>query len=235
MIEHRRNWLIPLLALGIAGLALVSVACSTDRAPRQSTPEDSLVNNAPAGHKGLVQIDGATSIFLPPQNVQDLVNRADAIVVGTVNDISGPVRATAYSPTASISSNGHASSSTPTPSPGITVTYYTFAPQDVMLDDDNVRTAPRLRLSGGTEALGPQLHHQYLFVLLRNPDRLSYGAENWGMIDLSKTPPQLLDGSALSYSGISDAASLRAAIESALRTRVKTPPNQWPKIPFDNN
>ena len=111
---------------------------------------------------------------LPPQNVQDLVNRGEAIVIGRVTAISEPVKELPYFTTEEDYAD--------LPEWEMVV-YLDIAIEEVLLDDGNVSDNPRLQM--GSDSASPVLDGRYLFSLHRNPDMLSYGVSaSWMALSL---------------------------------------------------
>ena len=163
------------------------------------------------------------TIFREPQDVQELVNRSHAIVIGAVSAISGTAQELPYGTSEddfdpmelSFRYSG--------------VTYYDIAVEAVLLDDGNVRAYPRLRLDGAHNPMYPQIGERFLFALGRNPDSLSYGiAADWEMLPLDGGAIRNFDGTSPGYAGVSDEASLVQAIKDAVANYDFMPPSRWP-------
>ncbi len=165
------------------------------------------------------------SLFREPRNVQDLVNRSHAIVIGTISAISDLTRELPYGTTSEDFQGemyqGYEFSTE--------VTYYDIAIEEVLLDDGNVRAYPRLRLDGAHNPAYPQIGERFLFALGRNPDSLSYGiAANWDVLPLDGGDIRNFDGTSPGYVGVTDEASLVKAIREAVPYYDFLPVNQWP-------
>ena len=139
---------------------------------------------------------------LPPQNVQDLVNRSQAIVIGAISAISEVKREIPYDTT----EQEFAKKFADVPEelrPYLEVAYYDIAIEEVLLDDGNVRAHPRLRLEPYSPL--PRIGQRYLFTMGRNPDSLSYGvAADWMTLTLGDNNIRNLDGSSPGYVGITN-------------------------------
>lgn len=164
------------------------------------------------------------TIFREPQNVQDLVNRSHAVVIGTISTISGPKKELPYGTTEEDFQDEKYQGYNPYDS----VVYYDIAIEEILLDDGNVRAHPRLRLDGPHNPAYPQIGERFLFVLGRNPDSLSYGiAADWDVLTLDGDIRNF-DGTSPGYVGVTDEASLVKAIKDVVPNHDFLPPNQWP-------
>ncbi len=168
-----------------------------------------------------------SQLKLPPQDVQDLVNRSQAIVIGTISAISGPVNELPYFTTEE-----------DFPAEDLQymyleVAYYDIAIEEALLDDGNVRAHPRLRLEPNSghnphPAL-PEIGRRYLFTMGRNPDSLSYGvAADWMTLALGGDSIRNIDGTLPGYAGVDGEASLVRAVREAVLYYDFLPVNQWP-------
>ena len=161
----------------------------------------------------------------PPQTVQELVNRSDAAVVGTVSSVSGPVEELPYDKTES--------DFTPEERPQyiIGVAYYDIELEEVLLDDGIVQDFPRLRLSGAHNSDRPQQGERFVFTLARNPDNRSYGIMADWMVLSTIDGVRNFDGSIPPYDGITDEAALLNAIRTASANHQRSPFSDWPNKP----
>ena len=167
--------------------------------------------------------------YASPNEIQDFVNRLDAIAIATVSAISEPVEEGPYQTSATSTSPGF-------PAPSITVTYYTLDLEQVLLNDGNLSSNPRLRQSGIHYDGSPQIGKRYLFGMRINPDGKSYGApREWNIIPLDSGAIHNIDGTSPGYTGVTDETSLKESIESALPNRVRLQPEQWPKVQANEN
>ena len=192
--------------------------------PPQMDPKRSIHGN-PTTSMGLP----ISAIYLPPQNIQDLVNRVDAVITGTISAIGNTASEGPYNDSQGsnpLTQSGH-------PPPTITVTYYTITIDQILLNDHNIAANPILRLGGSHSQSLPQVGETFLFALDVNPDRKSYGIiENWNLIPLDGGPIQNFDGTEPGYPGVTNEKSLISAIQNAVTTRSPSQPSDWPKIPF---
>ena len=163
------------------------------------------------------------TIFREPQDVQELVNRSHAIVIGSVSAISGTAQELPYG----TSEDDFDPAELSFMYSG--VTYYDIAVEAVLLDDGNVRAYPRLRLDGAHNPMYPQIGERFLFALGRNPDSLSYGiAADWDVLPLDGGAIRNFDGTSPGYAGVSDETSLVNAIKDAVASYDFMPPRRWP-------
>ena len=169
-------------------------------------------------HESLIE-----DFTLPPQSVQDLVNRSHAVVIGSISAISEVRGELPYGTTAE-DFQGEMYQGF---QPHMDVAYYEIAIEEVLLDDGNIRSHPRLRLE--PDPVLPQMGQRYLFTLGRNPDSKSYGiAANWMILTLSDGEFRNLDGSRAGYLSVANEASLVQAIKEAVPNHDFLPVNQWP-------
>ena len=170
-----------------------------------------------------------SAIYLPPQNIQDLVNRVDAVITGTISAIGNTASEGPYNDSQGVNQLTQAGY----PAPVITVTYYTITVDEILLDDGNIASNPILRLGGSPSESLPQVGESFLFALDVNPDLKSYGIiENWNLIPLDGGSIQNFDGVEPGYTGVTDEKSLTSAIQKAVTTRSPSQPPDWPKRPF---
>ena len=168
-----------------------------------------------------------SSIFRPARDVQDLVNRSHAAVIGTISAVSEPQVEIPYDITEEEFAERFADLEEGL-RPTIEVVYFDIAIEEVLLDDGNVRAYPRLSMEPHPPL--PRLGGRYLFVLGRNPDSLSYGIGDfsWMVLTMGDDGIRNLDGSAPGYAGVDDEASLVAAVRGAVANYDFLPPSQWP-------
>ena len=160
----------------------------------------------------------------PPQSVQELINRNHAVVIGTISAVSDLKLELPYGKTEEDFQDPKYQGFVPR----IEVTYYDIAIEEALLDDGNVRAHPRLRLSGAHNSERPQVGERFLFSLGRNPDSLSYGiVADWDVLTLDGGVRNF-DGTSPGYAGVSDEASLVAAIREAVPGYEFMPFSQWP-------
>ena len=166
---------------------------------------------------------------LPPRDVQDLVNRSHAIVIGTISAISDPVNELPY-----FTTEADFEHRPPGQLPYLEVAYYDITIEEVLLDDGNVRAHPRLRLEPNFSDQDPswtlpEMGKRYLFTMGRNPDSLSYGVSaNWMTLTLDGDSIRYIDGTSPGYVGVTNEASLVKAIREAVPNHDFLPVGQWP-------
>ena len=164
--------------------------------------------------------------YIPPQSIQDLVNRYDVVFTGAIAAVGNPVAEKPYDWDAEEEARDKSRGIPPF---RIRVTYYEIQIDEVFLDDGNLKANPRLRLSGDHSAIRPQEGERFLFVLAANPDAKSYGLNaDWNLIHLDGGAIRNFDGESPGYVGIVDEASLRSAIQEAVSSRVYLPMARWP-------
>lgn len=165
---------------------------------------------------------------LPPQSVQDFVNRSRAIVIGTVTAISEPVVKRPYD------FNPADFAGLPESQwPSIEVAYWTIDIEQVLLDDDNIEINPLLRMEPNpphrTDKPLPQLNGRYLFSLGRNPDSLSYGiSADWMILSFDGDNIRDLVGTEPGYAGVTNELSLVKSIQNAVPNHNFLPVGEWP-------
>ena len=167
-----------------------------------------------------------SAYFKPPQNIQDLVNRHDAIVVGTIAEISNPKLEKPYdwTPQDDAEAKRYGFSG-----PRILVTYYRIRIEELLLDDGVISAHPRFGLTGQHNQILPQVGERFLFALLRQPDGLSYGlSADWNLIHLDGGSIRNFDGESPNYAGVTNEATLKSALKSAIPLRVGLSIDQWP-------
>lgn len=166
-------------------------------------------------------------IFPPARDVQDLVNRSHAVVIGTISAVSEPRIEIPYDITEEEFAERFADLEEEL-RPTIEVVYFDIAIEEVLLDDGNVRAHPRLSMEPYPPL--PRVGGRYLFALGRNPDSLSYGISgfSWMVLTMDDDGVRNLDGSAPGYVGVTDEASLVAAVRGAVDNYDFLPPGQWP-------
>lgn len=167
-----------------------------------------------------------SAYFKPPQNIQDLVNRHDAIVVGTIAEISNPKLEKPYdwTPQDDAEAKRYGFSG-----PRMLVTYYRIRIEELLLDDGVISAHPRFGLTGQHNQILPQVGERFLFALLRQPDGLSYGlSADWNLIHLDGGSIRNFDGESPNYAGVTNETTLKSALKSAIPLRVGLSIEQWP-------
>ena len=166
-------------------------------------------------------------IFPPARDVQDLVNRSHAVVIGAISAVSEPRIEIPYDITEEEFAERFADLEEEL-RPTIEVVYFDIAIEEVLLDDGNVRAHPRLGMEPYPPL--PRVGGRYLFALGRNPDSLSYGISgfSWMVLTMDDDGVRNLDGTVPGYVGVTDEASLVAAVRGAVANYDFLPPGQWP-------
>ena len=222
MMSHlTRSFAAYLIAVVMLTL-IIMVGCQTSNQAGESGPSP-VVSTETA--RTLTSSEGSSvaSIRRPPQSLQDLVNRSQVIVIGSISQISGTGHELGYDKT---EKNYPAKD---LPYLRIPVTYYDIAIEKVLLDDGNVLSHPSLRMSGEHNPMRPQVGERFLFTLGRNPDSLSYGiAANWNVLPLDGGSIRNYDGASPGYEGVTDENSLIKEIGAAVLKYEYLPPSQWP-------
>ena len=214
-----------LLALLLASLLVMALlmACQDESEPPGAKSAEPIT-----GPRTISSNIGAplADYYRPPQSVQDLLNRHDVAFTGTIGAVGEPVDEKAYGWNAEQEALDQARG---IPSFRLRVTYYQLQFDEVFLDDGNLRANPRLRLSGDHSRIRPQVGERFLFILGANPDGKSYGVNaDWNLIHLDGGPIRNFDGASPGYAGVTDEATLKAAIQTAVPRRVHLPIDQWP-------
>ena len=161
---------------------------------------------------------------LPPQDVQDLVNRSEAIVIGRVTAVSEPVKELPY-----FTTEEDYADLPEWAVPWEEVVYFDIAIEEVLLDDGNISDNPHLQMGSGSAL--PALDGRYLFTLHRNPDLLSYGVSAaWMVLSLDGDEIRDLAGTAPGYTGVTDEPSLVDGVRDAAANHDFLPIGEWPLL-----
>ena len=159
---------------------------------------------------------------LPPADIQELVNRNHAVVVGTISTVSEPMRELPYFTTEEDFADRQIERW-----PYIEVVYYDIAIEEVLLDDGNIRDNARLRLMNSFWPVMPQQGERYLFALEVNPDSKSYGiSASWDVLNIDDGIHNL-DGTPSGYVGVTDETSLLDGVRVAALNYFM-PYSEWP-------
>ena len=134
-------------------------------------------------------VGASSAVWAPePGSIQTLVNRSDAIVIGRIDSIlaeriEGPYGASENTDQRDV------------PQPAeYPYTYYSIAPDVVVLDDGLVRDNLVIKLKGFKSKRGssplrislPDVGDEFVFFLSRNPDDKSYSFLGpWALVDVS--------------------------------------------------
>ena len=242
----------------IVALLLIAVGCQPEEGSGEHTPLPALspvptgpsvstVTAAPTTAPTIRQTPTATvrptedptpapastavvpSRITPPKHIQDFVNRASVIVIGTVISVEGPVEDLGYSADDTYLELIRYDLENSRPLPWITVTYYEIDLEDIVLDDGNIAGNAFVRMHGAPDDYDLHPGDRLLFAMSPNPDFRSYSPHNpWGMILLDGGELRYFNGRPLPFDEVSDEETLVAAIEAALPARVITPPSvRW--------
>ncbi len=163
-----------------------------------------------------------------PRNIQEFVNRVDAILIGTISSVSDLV---GILPAGTTEEDYKWATDRGLPLPYIHSIFYDITIEEVLLDDGNVQSNPRLRLSGNHSPIRPQVGERFMFALGVDYDGKSYGVtDDWHLIFLDNGPIRNFNGNSPGYVGITDESSLKEAVKSAVPGRVALPMDQWPRV-----
>ena len=190
--------------------------------------------SAPAQRTVVMENSVPVSAFIhPPQDIQEFVNRVDAVIIGTIAAVSGPFDEL---PDGKTAADYQWATDRGLPLPTMRQVYYDINIEEVLLDDGNIRSHPRLRLSGNHSPIRPQVEERFMFALGANYGGQSYGvSDNWHLVFLDNRPIRNFDGEQPSYTGVTNEASLKTAVLAAVPNRIHLPPEQWPRITFNEN
>ncbi len=174
-------------------------------------------------------LSDSASIFKSPATVQELVNRSDVVLIGTVRTVSetqNVVFGTSADASALVAQGF--------PEPRMEETYYGISVEQVLLDDGVVGTLDSdlsVALSGTHSTLSPQVGERIMFALLDRPSDHRYSlVANWSLIPLDGGSIRNFDGSDPGYDDVIDEASLKSAVTSAAGRHAKSAPADWPTI-----
>ena len=156
-----------------------------------------------------------------PADIQELVNRSRAVVVGSISSVGELISEPPY--------NAEDFEDWPEDErPTAEVTYYDISIEEVLLDDGYVEDNAKLRLAPVWPAQ-PVLNERYVFVLDRNPDNRSYGiSATWDMLSLSGDPITDLNGKDPGYEGATTETELLSKLRTASESYVFKPMIEWP-------
>ncbi len=201
--------LIPAVAL----LLLFSLAACQEKQPEKDPNyQGSSIMSAPS----LIE-----HFKKEPADIQELVNRSHAVVVGSISSVGELISEPPY--------NAEDFEDWPEDQrPTVEVKYYDISIEEVLLDDGYVEDNAKLRLAPiwPTE---PKLNERCLFVLGRNPDNRSYGiSATWNMLTLGGDGIRDLAGTAPGYVRVTDELSLVESIRNAVPNYDFLPVGEWP-------
>ena len=157
-----------------------------------------------------------------PADIQELVNRSRAVVVGSISSVGELISEPPY--------NAEDFEDWPEDQrPTVEVKYYDISIEEVLLDDGYVEDNAKLRLAPiwPTE---PKLNERYVFALDRNPDNQSYGiSATWDMLTLGGDAIRDLAGTEPGYVGVVDETSLLEGVKAAALNYEFMPHSEWPE------
>ena len=156
-----------------------------------------------------------------PADIQELVNRSRAVVVGSISSVGELVSEPPY--------NAEDFEDWPEDEkPTVEVTYYDISIEEVLLDDGYVNDNAKLRLAPVWHTQ-PILNGRYVFALDRNPDNLSYGiSATWDMLFLDGDAITDLSGKDPGYEGAATESDLLSELRTASESYVFKPMIEWP-------
>jgi len=226
---HRKVFVILGSVVGVISGLIVAAVMLAVCAGDQSTPTalGERLQNGPLS-------DNSTGIKLPPpKSIQDLVNRADAIVIGTVGGPIGEGENQPYSPEL-------AKRDIPQPRSFPFIDYEILI-DEVLLDDGLIESTPVLRVAArpdtGFNLYGtmrvPSVGGRYLFTLRANSDKRAYGVVYpWSLISVDGATVALLDRerSAPNFTDKIEVPDFVEAVKAAVLNWRKT---DWPNGPLN--
>ena len=223
-VSKQLFWVVGLLSVLFAALPLacgqasVGTEVETTEAARSVEPFES-------------PFASGSSIFKAPETVQELVNRSDLVLIGTVRSVSDTQSVVVGS-----SSDASALVTRGYPEPRVEETHYEISVGEVLLDDGAVSRLSgnaSIALAGRHTAASPQVGERLLFALLSRPgDDLYSLVSNWSLIRLDGGAIKNFDGADPGYDGVTDESSLKNAVTTAAASHEKADPSEWPTL-FD--
>lgn len=225
MLQRNKLISVVLLLTGAMVGVLVAVVVVTGSS-EPLTVVSSAVDVAQNQHTG-------TGMAIPgPTSIQELVNRSDTIIIGSI----GPVRRTAMEgPNDDLSKYPQG-----VPLPLLSFTYYQINVEEVILDDGFIQSEPTLSLPGlpgNNGHLGFPMKlsstDRYVFMLSRNPNNKSHGVVAYsGLLNLSGAVVTLADPNHTAPSFAKGVAPLAfvQAVKAAMLARQHVPPSQWEEV-----
>ena len=161
--------------------------------------------------------ESAAGLILAPADVQELVNRADAVLVGKI--ASGPVIADEgpFDEAGNIGGENQ-----------VPFARYRLQIDQLFVDDGAVASRPEVRFFAYPVPPEINLDGTFLFALTANPDG-SYGTSaGWGMIELSSGVPTIKNRSPEFLEGQSS-ESLLKDVSVAASQYERVPVSEWPR------
>ena len=202
--------LIPAVAL----LLLFSLAACQEQQPEKDPNyQGNNINSAPS----LIE-----HFKKEPADIQDLVDRSHAVVVGSISSVGELISDSPY--------NAEEFEDLPKDQrPTREMRYFGISVEEVLLDDGYVEDNARLRLAP-VWPTQPKLNERYVFVLERNPDNRSYGiSATWNMLILGKDTITDLNGKDPGYEGATTEADLLSTLRTASESYEFKPMIEWPE------
>lgn len=220
--------LLRTVLLSILTVVIVAACGQSSASEAPSSQADIPLHSVEPSGSGLPD---SASIFKAPSDIQELVNRSDAVVITTISSISDTKSKVFGDP-----SDAAAMVAQGRPEPRIEETQYELSVEEVLLDDDSIGALgynPNLALLGTHGPHSPQKGERIMFALLARPVPGLYSlVANWSLIPLDGGPIRNFDGKDPGYAGVTDEASLKAAVIEAASNHAKSPPSEWPTL-FD--
>lgn len=226
------------ITAAVALMAMLLAGCQTTPTEQSSNLEAPALYNAGesiAGKRSLSSGTGAplSGYYEAPASVQDLLNRYDTAFIGSISAVGEPVKEKPYDWTQERDDHFQSRGLPPF---RVSVTYYDITPEEVFLDDGNLKDDDgslhgtiRLRLFGNHNTMRPRVGERFFFVLQANSDDKSYGVNaDWNLIHLDGGAIRNFDGKEPGYEGVTDEATLKSAAQAAADSRVQLPVEQWP-------
>ena len=228
-MNKKKTYFGILIMAAVALVALLLAGCQATPTEQSSqiVAETAQVQS-PVSGRTLSSGTGAplSGYFVAPQSIQDLINRYDVAFIGTISAVGDPVEEKPYDWDPELDAHFESRGLPPF---RVRVTYYEITLGDVYLDDGNLQQYPRLRLFGDHSTIRPQVGEKFFFALQANPDGQSYGVNaDWNLIHLDSVAIRNFDGEEPGYVGVTDEASLKAAVQATVPGRVHLPMDQWP-------
>ena len=227
--------ILVMTAVALVGLLLSGCLENPTEQSVETSAQTTHVEQHTPGRRTISSGTGAplSGYYVAPTSMQDLVNRYDAAFIGTISTVGDPVKEKPYDWTQERDDHFQSRGLPPFRA---RVTYYDITPEEVFLDDGNLKDGEvnlhgtiQLRLFGDHNSMRPRVGERFFFVLEANPDGQSYGANaDWNLIHLDGGAIRNFDGKEPGYEGVTDEATLKSAAQTAADSRVQLPVAQWP-------
>ena len=217
------------LYIAILALTTLTLAagCQQESTSQQVTTQPAAINQSVGSGKTLKSGMGYSiaNIKEAPADVQDLVDRSHAMVIGTIASVSSPENELPYNKTTEDYPTEDVNTMR------LRVTYYDITVEEVLLDDGFVSDNARLRLDGDHSLIRPQIGERFLFSLSRNPGNSSYGVVADWMVLTTTDGVKNYDGTDPGYEGVSDKASFLRVVRTAAQSHNFKDFGNWPNKP----